>query len=237
MSNPIKPPENMQDENDNKTTVSISQDTLKGLHHDVETMARVRDLRLVDAETKQGDARVKAHSSRERKDARRTIGKLTKEERNKDEDWEKQEQARMEGYSIPDYADAEPQPSLLSLVTFLEQKIQGLPDEVCPICNEPALPSDPSVLKALYDTQNSDKQARKQAKRKRPVRTYCGCWYHFACLDKFMTEPPFGAACPTPNCGRRVYHPEWSADIKELERGWAMKQARQREIEDAAMCF
>jgi len=235
MSNPIQAPMGEED-SDKQTTVSLSKDALKGLKHDVETMARLRDLRQVDAETKQGDARVKAHSSKERKDARRTIGKLTKEERAKDEDWEKQEQARLDNYNIPDYADSAPQPSLLSLVTFLETKIQRLPDEVCPICMELALPSDPNTLKALYDPQ-SDKTARKQAKKKRPVRCYCGCWYHYACLDKFMTEPPFGAACPTQECKRRVYHPEWSADMKELERAWAMKQARQREIEDAAMCF
>lgn len=237
MSNPIAAPDNMEETNE-QPTVSISKDTLKGLHHDVETMARVRDLRQVNAETKRGDARVKAFSTKERKEARRTIGKLTKQELAQDREWEKQEQARLEGYNIPDYADSEPQPSLLSLVTFLETKIQRLPEEKCPICKELTLPSDPNELKGLYDLQNaSDKKARKQAKRQRPVRTYCGCWYHYACLDKFMTEPPFGASCPTADCGRRVYHPEWPADIRELERGWAMKQARQREIEDAAMCF
>ena len=235
MSNPIQPPCINDDDSDEQTTVSISRDALKGLQHDVETMARVRDLRQVDAETKQGDARIKTYSGKERKDARRTIGKLTKEEKAKDEDWERHEQARMEGSNIPDYADSDPQPSLLSLVTFLERKIQRLPDEVCPICKELALPSDPNTLKALYESKSGDKQARKEAKRMQPIRTYCGCWYHYLCLDKFMTEPPFGAACPTATCGRRVYHPDWPADIKELERGWAKKQARQREIEDAAM--
>lgn len=236
MSNPIQAPTDLS-EAEQQQNISISKSTLKGLQHDVETMARVRDLRLVNEETKQGDAKVKTHSSKERKDARRTICKLTKEERTKDAEWEKQEQARLQEYNIPDYADADPQPSLLSLVTFLETKIQRLPDELCPICKEPSLPSNPDTLKALYDPQSSDKQARKQAKRKRPVRCYCGCWYHYACLDKFMTEPPFGSACPTADCGRRVYHPEWPAEIKELERAWAMKQARQREIDDAAMCF
>lgn len=237
MSNPISAPDTIIQE-DTNVPISITKDCIKGLQHDVETMARVRDLRQVNASTKPGDARVKAHSAKERKHARRTIGKLTKEERAKDEAWEQQEQARLEGYNIPDYADAQPQPSLLSLVTFLESKIQRLPEEHCPICQELTLPSDPNALKALYDTMNTtDKKARKQAKQKRPIRTYCGCWYHYKCLDKFMTEPPFGAACPSENCGRRVYHPEWSADMGELERAWAMKQARQREIEDAAMCF
>jgi hypothetical protein len=50
-----------------------------------------------------------------------------------------------------------------------------------------------------------------------------------------MTEPPFGAACPFD--GRRVYHPDWPSDMKELERAWAAKEARKREIEDATMAF
>ena len=50
-----------------------------------------------------------------------------------------------------------------------------------------------------------------------------------------MTEPPFGATCATVDCGRRVFHPNWPSDIKQMEKAWAMKQARAREIEDAAM--
>eukprot|EP00560_Eucampia_antarctica_P001000 CAMPEP_0197836742 /NCGR_PEP_ID=MMETSP1437-20131217/29895_1 /TAXON_ID=49252 ORGANISM="Eucampia antarctica, Strain CCMP1452" /NCGR_SAMPLE_ID=MMETSP1437 /ASSEMBLY_ACC=CAM_ASM_001096 /LENGTH=45 /DNA_ID= /DNA_START= /DNA_END= /DNA_ORIENTATION= len=45
-----------------------------------------------------------------------------------------------------------------------------------------------------------------------------------------MTEPPFGASCPKLGCARRVYHPDWPSDIKQLERQWANDQARQREL-------
>ena len=229
MSNPIQAPEDTPDKK--HVAPTITTDTLKGLQHDMETMARVRDLREVNAATQEGNARLKAHAAKERKDARRTIGKITSQEIAKDEEWQKQEQARMESYAIQDTGD--PQPSLLSLVTFLRTKIQRLPEELCPVCKELTLPSDPDALLALYEGKNDNKQARKQARRKRPIRTYCGCWYHYECLDKFMTEPPFGAECPTD--GRRVYHPDWPADMKELERAWAKKQARQREIDDAAM--
>ena len=71
----------------------------------------------------------------------------------------------------------------------------------------------------------------------RPIRTYCGCWYHYECLNKFMTEPPFGNACPTEGCGRRVFHPDWPDDIKTLDRAWSALKARKREIEDISMLF
>ncbi len=41
--------------------------------------------------------------------------------------------------------------------------------------------------------------------------------------------------CPNFNYGRRVFHPEWPGDVKQLEREWAAKQARMREVEDAMM--
>jgi hypothetical protein len=166
--------------------------------------------------TKQGNAKVKPHNTNERKDAMCKIAKT---------EWQDKEQGRLESYQLDDYAD--PQPSLLSLVTFLRSKIQLLPDEKCPICKELTLPSNPEELKTMYTKEGNRKT--------RPIRTHCGCWYHYSCLNKFMVEPPFGAACPALHCGERVYHPDWPVDRKELERGWANKQARQREIEDAAM--
>lgn len=50
-----------------------------------------------------------------------------------------------------------------------------------------------------------------------------------------MTEPPFGASCK--KCKDRVYHPEWPDSIQALERAWAAKQARKREMDDVAMAF
>jgi hypothetical protein len=103
------------------------------------------------------------------------------------------------------------------------------------------LPVNPKELQSLYNTTTKDcktekeRKARKQAKSKRPIRTYCGHWWHYSCLNTYMTEPPFGASCPAVNCERRVYHPNWSDDIRQLERAWAGEQARLREIADAGM--
>lgn len=166
---------------------------------------------VVVTSTKLGKAQVKPYNT---KDGRYKNAKT---------EWKGKEHIRLESYELDDYAD--PQPSLLSLVIFLSSKIQLLPEEKCPICKELTLPSDPE--EGMYTQEGNRKN--------RPIRTHCGCWYHYGCLNKFMVEPPFGAACPALHCGERVYHPDWPADRKELEQCWANKQARQREIEDAAM--
>lgn len=129
----------------------------------------------------------------------------------------------------------------MALVNFLRDNIQRLPKEVCPVCRELTLPRDPDELKLLYVASSKEcrtdeeKKARKLAKAARPMRTHCGCWYHHKCLNTFMIEPPFGDGCLTEGCGSRVYHPEWPDDSNQLERSWARKMARKREMEDAAL--
>jgi len=249
MSNPIRAPKHFQGDSKEPTQVRLTREALKGLKHDTETLKQVHDLRQLNAETVQGNGKIKAHAAKERKDARRTINKITDQERikdqameEKDRQWQLEEQARIAGYNISEFDGSTPQPSLLPLVTFLMTKILKLPEETCPCCTQNSLPSNPDELKSLYLTASTakteaEKKARKVAKQKRPVRTYCGCWYHYSCLNTFMTEPPFGAACLASHCARRVYHPDWPDEIRQLERTWANKQARKREIEDAGMFF
>jgi hypothetical protein len=246
-SNPMKAPKDDDRGKKKDVKVRLNKDTLKGLKKDVETLSRVRDLREVNATVTQGKAHVLAKKTKERRDARRTIKKITKEEISKDlsieekeKKWAQEEAARIAGYDISEHDGSNPTPSLLSLVIFLKEKIQRLPVEVCPGCGEIVLPSDPNELKSLFAKASEcktdkEKKARKAAKFKRPMRTYCGHWWHYECLNKFMVEPPFGASCPVENCGRRVYHPDWPDDIRQLERAWAGEQARLREMEDAAM--
>ncbi len=242
MSNPIEKPKNLDSEEKDEVKPRLTGATLKGLKQDIETLSRVRDLREVNSSRTQGTARVQVNANKIRKQARRTITKITKEEISKDEQAEKQwqadEQARIAQFDMHDGNN--PQPSLLALVTFLQAKIQRLPTEKCPCCQSLTLPADPNKLQSLYKSSSecktaAEKKARKEARAFRPIRCYCGCWYHYKCLNKFMTEPPFGASCPTAGCGRRVYHPDWPGDIKQLERTWASHQARLREIDDAAM--
>ena len=270
LSNPVRAPKGVlldHDGNDlQKATarVRLTQESLKGLHRDTDTLAHVRDLRAINAKTTQGNANIKAHTARERKEARRAIQRLTNNELERDreaeakeEQWQLEERAREAGYDI--HHHGEPQPSLLSLVTFLENKILRLPEATCPGCQQRSLPTDPKALSALYESNSNnknnnkkstssgsstktdkkaaaEKKARQEARKKRPVRTYCGCWFHHECLDKLMREPPFGEACPV-HTTRRLYHPDWPADQAVLEREWAAREARKREVEDAVAAF
>ena len=250
MSNPTHLPKDYQgDHGGDGPKVRLTNDALKNLKHDVETLSLVRDLREVDSATKQGNVNAKVHSKRERKDARRAVGKITAQEAaddaqrtEKERQWQEEEAQRMAGYHFTKHDGSNPQPSLLAVVTFLSREINRITSISCPICSQPALPKDPDKLKALYQSHadaktEKEKKARRIARQQRPERVYCGCWYHHSCLDKYMTEPPFGAECAREGCerGSRVYHPDWSANVKELERAWAGKQARAREIADAAM--
>lgn len=252
MSNPTHLPKDYRGNHADGVTdgprVRLTNDTLKNLKHDVETLSLVRDLREVDSATKQGDPSTKAFGKKDRKDARRAVGKITASEvaddalRNeREKQWQQHEAQRMAGYNFTEHDGSNPQPSLLAVVSFLSREVSRITCVNCPICFQSALPKDPSKLKALYQSHaeaktEKEKKARRLAKQQRPERVYCGCWYHHKCLDKYMTEPPFGAECAKVGCDRgRIYHPDWPANVKELERAWAGKQARAREIEDAAM--
>lgn len=246
MSNPVPQPKNNEDDS-KKTEVKerLTRDKLKNLKHDIDTLSTVRNLREKTASRVQGKDHVLKRHAKERKDARRAINKITDKEREADKlaaererEWRSNETERMGGYALHDGSD--PQPSLLALVTFLKNKIQYLPDAKCPCCQDLTLAPDPDKLQLLYASPSEcktekEKKARKLARNLRPMRCYCGCWYHYQCLDKFMTEPPFGAACPKKGCGRRVFHPDWCDDMKELEKAWARQQARIREVQDATM--
>ena len=219
-SNPIKAPEDYKDPS--------------RLNHESETLSMVRDLHGIDATTKQGKTNLMAHDKNERKDTPSMVKKNTQDKifknlelQEKDNHWQLEQATRMAGYSIPEFDGSDPQPCLNTLFLFLIQHIQKLPEKICPMCHTLALPSDPNALHAMYEA--------KTCKTKRPVQTYCGCWYHYNCLTKCMTNPPFGVCCPAEDCGRRVYHPDFPAEIQVLERAWTNRQAREREIEDAAL--
>ena len=54
-------------------------------------------------------------------------------------------------------------------------------------CRKLVFPS--SVAKA-------DKYMESEDHKKRPMYIYCGHWFHYHCLDAFITKPPFGKSCP-----------------------------------------
>ena len=64
------------------------------------------------------------------------------------------------------------------------------------------------------------------------LKIYCGHHYHFACVDQYLSEPPFGKTCHA--CGVPIEHRALTTDVKVLEARWAAKQAKQRELDEIA---
>jgi hypothetical protein len=254
MSNPIRLPKNfhLDKDDDNGKSRALTKDAIMDIKHDTETLKKVSDLRTKEsAAVPNGHSGYQDHKAlaKERKDARRNIHKLAEVERAADEkmvekekEWKLEEKKRLEGYydlyNVPTGGTISPQPCLYVLVKFLVDKVRGLVEEICPCCKDRVLPADPSELKSMYGSNHADKihhHPKSTKKKMKPMRTYCGCWYHKPCLNNLLTEPPFGIECPTTACGRRVFHPDWPGDIKQLEREWAAREAKKREIEDAMM--
>lgn len=149
--------------------------------------------------------------------------------------WQREEDGRLKLYGIKvgHYDGSKPQPSLLSLVTFLRSAIHQLADTNCPSCHEKCLPMDSAELVALYKAKTA------KAKRSRPMPTHCGCWYHVGCLDSLMNEPPFGVGAICEGCSKKqLFHPCWPEEAaSERQRIYTQRQMKEREIADAADCF
>ena len=62
------------------------------------------------------------------------------------------------------------------------------------------------------------------------MQLYCGHYYHFKCVEEFVSEPPFGKQCHT--CGSLIEHPLLTTDTRVLEARWASKQAKERELDE-----
>ena len=113
-----------------------------------------------------------------------------------------------------------PQPSLKNIATYLvEECLRRLPSEKCPCCQKPVLPEDPSteLLPSLCIEM-----------------VYCGHLYHYGCLDRLMTSPPFGENKKCPACRKRIFHDKWNISARVLEERWAHQEARKREVDEVA---
>ena len=194
-SNPIKEPKDFRKQAGKDIEVRLTQGVLKGLKQDTETLKKVNELREIDSATLSFNAKAKAHASKDRKDARRNIRKITASEISNDieseereKQWQIEEKARLAGYDSSQFDGSNPQPSLQTLVQFLVGRIWKLPEEKCPACSKLVLPLNPKILQSIYQkadnvTDEKMKKERAKCKKKRPVRTFCGCWYHCKLFD------------------------------------------------------
>ena len=130
------------------------------------------------------------HGNAERRDARKELRKLAKAELNHDETIEKkvreEEQAEMKELMKLKISDTA-QPSLLVAARFLlDSYVNKLPVEKCQNCQNTVLPEIP-------DDDVTEKAQGSSGKEHslKPMRTYCGHWLHFKCLNDWLTSPPF----------------------------------------------
>ncbi|KAH8419382.1 hypothetical protein KR222_010293 [Zaprionus bogoriensis] len=154
--------------------------------------------------------------------------------------------------SKDELANFRPMRSLQRTLKFCLEATRDFHLELCPICENPVLPSEPA--NAVLD-EHADGFVE---------RVYCGHLFHQGCLKHYMAEPPFpkgGKLCPakrrhprsdaqtymgrtatasaTPAvkldngvCGIKLAHDRWVINVKTAEARWAQKQARQRELEE-----
>eukprot|EP00903_Cladosiphon_okamuranus_P007562 g7336.t1 len=228
-SNPIKIPLGKGGKSAGSGSVRITSEHVRNLKHDVEFIKKAHDLRDVGEGKKgKGNAKVAPPSTQEQRAARRELKNLAKTEAVSEEEQAKKlaelelrEQEELLHSQLSDTS----QPSLLPLVNFLVN-IFGwrLPQETCVSCDEKVLPDNPR-----------DPCLRDPAHKDRPTRVFCGHWFHHDCLRVWMTEPPFAKDCP--RCEHRVYHPDWPQDVKQLEKAWANRQAKRREVSEVRDFF
>lgn len=219
-SNPIKMPVKIIGEVNAKITV----DNIKNLKHDVSVLKQMSDLR--DASAAKDKSKYFTHAKAERKEARKDLRRLAKAESDADQAQlaamvadEENKMIQLMSANVSDSA----QPSLVPVAKFLvEEYALRIPQEPCQACKKPILPAD-----------SSDEAACKVNSKRRPMRTFCGHWLHHNCLDKWLTNPPFLRYCPA--CERRIWHPDWSEDHKQLEKAWQQKEAKKREMSDVSI--
>lgn len=220
-------------------TRALDAEGIKALKHDVSVLKEMSDLRsATKAETK--PFQYEKHATAERKSARQKLRRLARAEQEMDQE-EEEMLKRLEQQEMLELVNSKcsevAQPSLLPVCKYLlEEYVNRLPNEPCQKCGEVVLASrneaDGTLVDASTETNaNSSakevKEAKAQRSRRKPMRTFCGHWLHYQCLDLWLTTPPFIRECPV--CSRRIWHPAWPADHKQLEKAWQKAEAAKRE--------
>ncbi len=206
-SNPIKLP--VKSSGDSK--IKLTTSSLKNLKHDVTVLKQISELRVATAKSSKHTYVTQANA--EKREARKDLRRLAQSEMDLEGEQQaallEEEQQEMQALMRAKVSDTA-QPSLQVVARFLvEDYACRLSVEPCQACKQPVLPADPDC------SPKSDRRA---------MRTFCGHWLHFSCLNEWLTTPPFIRQCPV--CDRRIWHPDWPEDHKQLEKAWQNKEAR-----------
>lgn len=218
-SNPIKMPVKSTSEPKAKITTS----SIKNMKHDVNVLKQMSDLRVA---SNSGDSkRYFKEANADRREARKDLRRLAKAESDADIEQQRlllEEEQREMNELLKAKVSETTQLSLFPTARFLvEDYACRIPVEPCQACKLPIFPDDPD-----------HEAARNPRSDRRPMRTFCGHWLHWNCLNDWLTTPPFVRQCPV--CTRRIWHPDWPEDYKQMEKAWQNKEARKREVSDVS---
>eukprot|EP01066_Platyproteum_vivax_P013678 Platyproteum_vivax@DN6180_c0_g1_i1.p1 len=116
-------------------------------------------------------------------------------------------------------------PSLFLIGSFLVTKLgRFLPKAHCVSCGDLlSLPEKGEQILVGSELTADDPSV--------PRRSYCGHWFHDGCLEKELTNYPFGVVCPSEGCPGRVFHPKYPTSIEVVQRRYAAQKAKDREME------
>eukprot|EP00968_Pinguiococcus_pyrenoidosus_P008701 scaffold641_cov237-Pinguiococcus_pyrenoidosus.AAC.9 len=194
---------------------------LQASDFELDSPCQVTDLRAVER-TRESRNGALVNSTDERRRARRLLTRIQKKEHAADQEYEKKmQELELAEESGPEVSEM-PQPSLGAVMHLMVKKLViDIPRETCQVCEQRVFPENPDS-----DVLN-DAEAPL-----RPLRVFCGHYFHWQCLDAWMSTPPFVRYCK--HCERRIYHPDWPSDHRIMERAWANKQAREREVNDVS---
>ena len=222
----------------------MTSGNLKILKHDVSVLKQISDLRVATKSKGAHSHYAVLQENAERREARKELRRLAQNEANADKELQKklleeaeQEMSELLRCKVSDVA----QPSLLPVVKFLlDEYVLRLPSEICQACNKlafPTLSNNGDGSESGSSSGSSSKPNPSGGSAMRPVRSTCGHWLHYKCLDVVLTTPPFARQCSICTEKVRLWHPDWPEDPKQLEKAWQSKEARKREMADVSISY
>lgn len=206
-------------------TIVLTTDYVRGLKDDIRFLKDIKHLRQVDEKKSIGNSKQQsANCTASRRAARRQLKRITKEQSAAEAERIAAAQAEMKEagkIAMTPHNDT-PTKSLFACVHYLIAHFAlELPQAACALSGAQLLPADPDkAQRYLQDKHHA----------RHPIRVACGHWFHLRPLHQHLSTPPFCKPCP--HCGQRLYHPRWPSDDKKLEKAWAAKQAKSRELGD-----
>jgi hypothetical protein len=219
-------------------TRALDAEGIKALKNDERVLQQISVLRTAAKAPAQA-FQYEKHAVADRKAARQKLRRLARAETAIDQEEEEllkeMEQQEMLSLLKSKCSDTA-QPSLLPVSKYLwEEFANRLPREPCQKCQETVLAPrsevDGKLIEASATASAADKKKKGSGSSssggKKPMRIFCGHWLHYDCLDNWLSTPPFVRDCTV--CARRIWHPQWPQDPKQLERAWQMKEAARRE--------